>query len=111
MVGVWTRIIVRTFLIIVAIILSAWILYELGTVLLLIIFSIFFCYLIAPLVRLIEQPLYIAGREFKAPRGVAILFVYAAVGFMLFLFTQLVSPLMTQEVDTLKEQWPRYKDA
>jgi predicted PurR-regulated permease PerM len=111
MVRVWTRIIVRTFVIIVAIILSAWILYQLGTVLLLIIFSVFFCYLIAPLVRLIEHPIYIAGREFKAPRGVAILFVYIAIGVFLFLFTQLVSPLMTQEVDTLKEQWPRYKDA
>ena len=106
MVGVWTRVIVRTFLIVVGSILAAWVVYELGTVILLLIFSIFFCYLIAPLVRIAEQPLYVAGRELKVPRGVAILLVYICIGLLLFLTIRLISPLMTQQVDDLKEQWP-----
>jgi predicted PurR-regulated permease PerM len=109
MVRIWTRVIIRTFLIIVGIILAAWVLYELGTVLLLLIFSIFFCYLLAPLVRIVEQPVYVAGRELKVPRGVAILLVYMVIGLLLFLSVQLISPLMTQQIDQLKADWPNYK--
>jgi predicted PurR-regulated permease PerM len=110
MVRVWTRVIVRTFLIIVFIVLAAWVLYELGTVLLLLIFSIFFCYLLAPLVRIVEQPIYVAGRELKVPRGGAILLVYMVIGLLLFLSVQLISPLMTQQIDQLKADWPNYKN-
>jgi predicted PurR-regulated permease PerM len=106
MVRVWTRIIVRTFVIIVGVVLAAWVFYQLRTVLLLLIFSIFFCYLLAPLVRVIEQPLYVAGRELKIPRGGAILLVYL----LLFMSVQLISPLMTQQIDQLKADWPNYKD-
>ncbi|HKP86228.1 MAG TPA: AI-2E family transporter [Blastocatellia bacterium] len=110
MVRVWTRIIVQTFLIIAGIILAGWILYQLRTVLLLLTFSIFFCYLIAPLVRIVEQPVYAAGRELKMPRGVAIILVYLIIGLLLFLSVQLVSPLMTEEVDRLRRAWPGYKE-
>ncbi len=110
MVRVWTWVILRTFLIIVAITLSAWILYQLGTVILLLIFSIFFCYLIAPLVRIAEQPLYVSGRELKIPRGLAILLVYICIGLFLFVSIRLISPLMTQQVDDLKSQWPNLQD-
>jgi predicted PurR-regulated permease PerM len=106
MVRVWTRVIVRTFLIIVSSILGAWVLYQLGTVILLLIFSIFFCYLVAPLVRIAEQPVYIAGRELKIPRGLAIFLVYIGIGLLLFLTIRLISPMMTQQVDDLKAQWP-----
>lgn len=106
MVRVWTRVIVRTFLIIVGSSLLAWILYQLGTVILLLIFSIFFCYLVAPLVRIAEQPVYVGGRELKIPRGFAILLVYICIGLLLFLSIRLISPLMTQQVDDLKAQWP-----
>ncbi|HKS41776.1 MAG TPA: AI-2E family transporter [Blastocatellia bacterium] len=106
MVRVWTRVILRTFLIIVSSILGAWILYQLRTVLLLLIFSIFFCYLVAPLVRITEQPVYVAGRELKIPRGLAIFLVYIGIGLLLFLTIRLISPMMTQQVDDLKAQWP-----
>jgi len=106
MVSVWTRIIIRTFLIVVSSILVAWVLYQLGTVILLLIFSIFFCYLVAPLVRIAEQPVYVAGRELKVPRGLAILLVYICIGLLLFLTTRLISPMMTEQVADLKDQWP-----
>lgn len=111
MVSVWTRIIVRTFIIIVGIIFAGWILYELRTVLLLLTFSIFLCYLIAPLVRLLEQPIYVAAREIKVPRGAAIILVYLIIGMLLFLSVQLLSPLITEEVDKLKAEWPDYQNS
>lgn len=110
MVRVWTRIIVRTFVIIVGSVVMAWIFYQLRTVLLLLIFSIFFCYLIAPLVRIAEQPVYISGRELKIPRGGAIFLVYIVIGLLLFLTIQIISPLMTQQIEQLKTDWPNYKD-
>ena len=110
MVRVWTRIIVRTFLILVCSIIGAWVLYQLRTVLLLLIFSIFFCYLLAPLVRIVEQPVYMGGRELKVPRGGAILLVYLVIGLLLFLTIQIISPLMNQQIEQLKTDWPNYKD-
>jgi predicted PurR-regulated permease PerM len=109
MVRVWTWVIVRTFLIIVGVLLAAWLLYQLRTVLLLLIVSIFFCYLIAPLVRLLERAVYIRGREIKMPRGLALISVYVLIGLLLFLSTRLISPLMTQQVDELKNKWPTYQ--
>ena len=110
MVRVWTRVIVRTFLIVAGSILLAWVLYQLGTVILLLIFSIFFCYLIAPLVRIAEQPVYIAGRELKMPRGLAIFLVYICIGLLLFLSIRLISPMMSEQIDDLKAQWPSLQD-
>ncbi|HKP13656.1 MAG TPA: hypothetical protein VJZ91_16165, partial [Blastocatellia bacterium] len=80
MARVWTRVIVRVFLTLAAVGLGLWLLYELSTVLLLLIISIFFCYLIAPLVRVAEQPVYLAGRELKLPRSVAVFTVYLVIG-------------------------------
>ncbi len=80
----------------------AWVIYELGTVILLLIFSIFFCYLVAPLVRIAEQPVYISGRELKTPRGLAIILVYIGIGLLLFLSIRLISPMMAEQVDALK---------
>ncbi len=111
MVRVWTRIIIRTFAIIVSIIVGAWVIYQLRTVLLLLIFSIFFCYLLAPLVRIVEQPIYVSGRELKVPRGGAILLVYIVIGLLLFLTIQIISPLMTLQIEQLKTEWPNYKDS
>jgi predicted PurR-regulated permease PerM len=62
MVRVWTRVIVRVFLTLAAVIVGIWLLYQLSTVLLLLIISIFFCYLIAPLVRIVEYPVYLGKR-------------------------------------------------
>jgi len=109
MVRVWARVIVRVFLTLAAVIVGIWLLYQLSTVLLLLIISIFFCYLIAPLVRIVEHPVYIGKRELKVPRSLAILFVYLLIGLVFVLATQLLSPLISDQVDLLKSQWPTYQ--
>ena len=109
MVRVWTRVIVRVFLILAAVVAGLWLLYQLSTVLLLLIISIFFCYLIAPLVRIAEQPIYFRGREIKLPRGLAIFTVYLVLGLALVLVVQLLSPLIGDQIELLKSQWPAYQ--
>jgi predicted PurR-regulated permease PerM len=106
MVRVWTRVIVRVFLMLAAVSAGLWLLYELSTVLLLLIISIFFCYLIAPLVRIAEQPVYFGTRELKLPRSLAIFAVYVVLGLALVLGVQLLSPLFSDQIGVLKDQWP-----
>src|SRR5437763_8835439 len=81
---VQTRVVLRIILLILAVAALLWIIYNLPTVLLLLVLSIFFAYLVAPLVDLVEKPVHIAGRDRKMPRGLAIgvvyLFLFAVVG-------------------------------
>src|ERR1044071_4620296 len=109
MVRTWTRVIVRVFLLLAAVIVGVWLLYQLSTVLLLLIISIFFCYLIAPLVRIAEHPVYIRKREVKLPRGLAIFAVYIIIGLTLLLITQMFSPMISNQAELLKSQWPTYQ--
>src|SRR5881275_501348 len=76
---VQTRIVLRIVVILLAVVAFLWILYKLTTVLLLLVLSIFFAYLIAPLVDLVQQPLRIRQKEYRIPRSLAIGIVYVIV--------------------------------
>src|SRR5205085_5404087 len=81
---VQTRVVLRIILLLLAVAALLWIIYKLTTVLLLLVLSIFFAYLVAPLVDLVEKPVRLGGRDRKMPRGLAIgvvyLFLFAVVG-------------------------------
>jgi len=81
---VQTRVVLRIIVLLLAVAALLWIIYKLTTVLLLLVLSIFFAYLVAPLVDLVEKPVRLAGRDRKMPRGLAIgvvyLFLFAVVG-------------------------------
>jgi predicted PurR-regulated permease PerM len=108
LIRLWTRVIVRVLIVLIGIVVAAWLLYALSTLLLLLVISIFFCYMIAPLVRLFEQPLYFRGRELKMPRGLAILFIYVIIGFVLFFALQLVWPVLSDQIKELGANLPAY---
>ncbi len=73
---VQTRVVLRIVLLLLAVAALLWIVYKLTTVLLLVVLSIFFAYLVAPLVDLVQRPLPLGGRERVIPRGIAIGIVY-----------------------------------
>lgn len=73
---VQTRIVLRIIAILLVVAALLWIIYKLTAVLLLLVLSIFFAYLVAPLVDLVQQPLRVRQREFRIPRGIAIGIVY-----------------------------------
>ena len=108
MIRVWTLVIVRVTMLLAAVILSLWFLYEIRALLFLLILAVFLCYLIAPLVRLVEQPVYLIKRELKVPRGVAIGVVYLLIGGLLFLGMRLLWPLLWYQVTELAKNLPRY---
>ena len=71
-----TRAILRIILLLFAVTGLLWIIYRLTTVILLIVLAVFFAYLVAPLVDLMQRPIRIGGRQRVMPRGLAIGVVY-----------------------------------
>ena len=97
----WTSVIIRVVLILAGCAIAVWTIFMLSGVILLLIISIFFCYLIAPLVRAFEQPLYISGRELRIPRAVAVLIVYALMGTVLYVGGRLITKAVISQVNEL----------
>src|SRR6185436_14043727 len=99
---VQTRMVLRIIVILLAVAALLWVVYKLTAVLLLLVLSIFFAHLVAPLVDLVEQPVNIGGRVIKMPRGLAIGVVY------LFLFT-VVGAGIYFLVPQFAAQFPEFK--
>ena len=81
---VQTRVVLRIIVLLLAVAALLWVIYKLTAVLLLLVLSIFFAYLVAPLVDLVEKPVKLGARTIRMPRGLAIgivyLFLFAVVG-------------------------------
>lgn len=107
-IGMWTMVLIRILLLLLALTLLILALYTLRTLLLLLVLSIFFCYLVAPLVRLLEQPVYLGGREIKLPRSAAIGVVYLVIGVVLFFSLQWFLPIVWEQVTDLTKNLPAY---
>src|SRR3977135_850829 len=76
---VQTRVVLRIVAILLAVAALLWIVYKLTTVLLLVVLAVFFAYLVAPLVDLVQRPINIGGKERSIPRGPAIGIVYVVL--------------------------------
>ena len=74
-----TRAVLRIILIVLAVALTLWVIVKLTGVILLLILSIFFAYLVAPLVEFLSRPIHISGRKFSIPRSLAIVFAYLII--------------------------------
>ncbi len=79
--AVWppTRVILRIIVVLLAVAIVLWIIVKLTGVILLLILSIFFAYLVAPFVEFLRRPVKIAGRTFEMPRSIAITLAYAVI--------------------------------
>ena len=85
-----------------------WVFEALTGVLLLVVLSIFFAYLVAPLVELVRRPFSERGRERVMPRGVAIGVVYAAIFGSLGIAGWLLLPRLGVQTAELAQQAPTY---
>lgn len=103
--------IVRVIFLLAGLIVACWLIYEIRTLLLLLIVSIFFCYLIAPIVHLLEQPVYISRYEIRVPRSLAIVVVYVLIAVLLFVAVQLIWPPLSQQVADLAKNLPGYAES
>lgn len=96
-----TRLILRVIVIVLAVALTIYILYKLTGLILLLILSVFFAYLVHPLVELIKRPVKLFGREWKVPHILAISLSY------LIIITALIVALSFL-VPRLRGQFPEF---
>ena len=103
-----TRIVLQVLLAVAAIAAGLWMLYRLERVLLVLVLAIFFAYVIAPLVRLAEYPVPLAGRSRRLSRDPAILLVYLLMAGAAWGAGAILVPRVTQQIDDAVAQAPAY---
>ncbi len=86
--GVSSRVVLRIIFVVLAVLAMLWVLYRITGILLLLVLSIFFAYLVSPLVEFIKRPRTIGGRNIVIPKVLAIalsyLLILAVVVFVIF---------------------------
>src|SRR5215510_10242431 len=105
---VQTRVVLRIITLLLIVAAFLWIIYKLTTVLLLLVLSIFFAYLVAPLVDLVQQPLRVRQREFRIPRGMAIGIVYVILFVGGGLAVYFLAPQLAAQFPEFKKQATDY---
>lgn len=99
-----TRVILRVIIIVLAVALTLWIIIKLSGVILLLILSVFFAYLVAPLVDFLRRPIKIAGREWVMPRVIAISFAYLIIIAAVISAIYLILPSLAGQVPEFTQQ-------
>ncbi|HEU4477136.1 MAG TPA: AI-2E family transporter [Pyrinomonadaceae bacterium] len=74
-----TRVVLRVIIIILAVAVTLWIVVKLTAVILLLVLSIFFAYLVSPLVDFLRKPIRLSGRDRVMPRILAISLAYLII--------------------------------
>jgi predicted PurR-regulated permease PerM len=103
-----TRAILRVIFIVLAVVATLWVLRAVTGVLLLIVLSVFFAYLIAPLVEFVHRPFNVRGREHLMPRVVAIAIVYLVLFGSLGLALYFLLPQLGTQITDFAKQAPAY---
>jgi predicted PurR-regulated permease PerM len=85
-----------------------WLLYRLANVLLILVLSTLFAYVIAPLVRVVCHPITIAGRRRSPPRGLAIALVYGLIAAGAWAGAGLLLPTVSEQVEEVVAGAPGY---
>ncbi|GAC1401424.1 MAG: AI-2E family transporter [Pyrinomonadaceae bacterium] len=103
-----SRAILRVLFIVLAVAGVLWVIYTLKSIILLIVLAIFFAYLIAPLVDLLQKPFHFGGRESRLPRPLAIGMVYILVFGALALSIFLLSGSFSRQFTAFIQEAPQY---
>jgi predicted PurR-regulated permease PerM len=103
-----TRAVLRILLLLLVVAALLWVVYRLTTVILLVVLSIFFAYLVAPLVDLVQRPIPIGNRPRVIPRGLAIAIVYVVLFCVIGLGIYVVAPQVSAQYPEFKQQAIEY---
>ncbi|MGH9942138.1 MAG: AI-2E family transporter [Pyrinomonadaceae bacterium] len=102
------RLILLAILLLLAVIATLFIVYWLKGVILLVVLSVFFAYLIAPLVEMVHRPLRLGGRERDVPRAAAIGVVYVLIFGSLGVTLYLLIPSLGRQMTAFASNSPAY---
>ncbi|MGB9178930.1 MAG: AI-2E family transporter [Pyrinomonadaceae bacterium] len=103
-----TRVILRVILLVLVVAGLLWVLYKLEGVILLLVLSIFFAYLVAPLVEIVHRPFWWLGKERVIPRALAIGIVYLGIFGVVGLTIALLLPTVGNQITQFAQQAPAY---
>jgi len=103
-----TRAVLRIILIVLAVAVVLWILVKLTGVILLLILSIFFAYLVYPLVEFLRRPLNLGKREFALPRTPAIALAYLLIVAVTVVGVYFLAPQLGNQFPEFTEQARSY---
>src|SRR5437588_4237863 len=103
-----TRAVLRILMLLLAVAGLLWVVYRLTTVILLVVLAVFFAYLVAPLVDLVQRPIHIGGRERMVPRGLAIAIVYVVLFVGIGLAIYFLAPQFAAQFPEFKQQATAY---
>jgi predicted PurR-regulated permease PerM len=103
-----TRTVVRMLFIVLAAGIALWMLHALRGVLLMLVLAIFFSYLVAPLVKLVQRPFTMRGRERKTHRAIAIGIVYLGILGSVGIVLVLLLPRLGEQATQFAKQAPEY---
>src|ERR1700730_18319137 len=103
-----TRVVLRIVVILLTVAAFLWIVYKLTSVLLLVVLSVFFAYLVAPLVDFVQRPIRIGGRERSIPRGPAIGIVYVVLFTGIGLAIYFLAPQLGAQFPEFRQQATAY---
>jgi len=96
-----TRVVLRVIVVVLAVAVVLWMIAKLTGVILLLVLSIFFAYLVSPLVEFIRRPVAIRGRTLALPRVAAICLAYVIIAAGIVLAFYLIVP-------SLGNQFPEF---
>ncbi len=102
------RTVLQAILLVTSAIVILWLLFALRAVLLLLAFTIIFCYLIAPLVDFFEGSVRIGRLTLRIPHTLAILIVYLLLGGAVALALEKVAPLLSDQLNAITQNMPNY---
>ena len=103
-----TRVAQRVLLVVGAVAVCAWALYRLQVVVYLLLLSVFFAYLVAPLVEFAERPIRVGRTARRLPRSLAIAVVYVALLAATAAGAAILLPRVTRQIGEAAAQLPAY---
>ncbi len=106
-----SRVVIVTLVILQAAVLVGYLFYWLQNLILLVVLSVFFGYLIDPLIKLIRRPFKTRGKENYMPRWLAIVIAYLVVFAVLALFVSYLAPRISDQFREFAKNFPGYSEA
>lgn len=103
-----TRTVLRIIFLVLLVIGLIWVVYKITGLLLLLILSIFFAYLVSPLVEFIRRPRKFGGRTVTIPRGLSIALAYVLVLGVIVLTIYVILPSLSNQFPEFKNQAKAY---
>jgi predicted PurR-regulated permease PerM len=96
--------VLRVILIVLVVAVTIWMIIKLTGVILLLILSIFFAYLVSPLVAFVSRPIRISGRKFALPRVLAITLSYLIIIAAIVVGIYVLAPRLGSQFPEFTEQ-------